>query len=734
VNEDEMNRRLAATLLAAALCLGACSPQGDGPTAPGGSVEATNPEGPSGPVATTLDGLAAQAIAALKTTKPDQARASQAQIDALGASLATAEKAADAAGAQKLRDQLRAVELSLVIATFGVGVADRVIPAVEHALAELRTKLDSLRAAGKDVAAARVLADSAAALLAKAKAQPARERGGALILATQAGALIEQARRAAGLPVGTPGTEPGPTPSPAPTPAPGGLWSSIEPPRAWDYVPTPVSQSACAGQGTTYEVGPGLPISRLSQVPWLALKPCDNVNVHWQANPYRELILLSNRGAANRYIRITGVPGPGGQLPVLDGAGATASSAIPWLNPVLEGLGMIVVSPPRQYTYGYKPGYIEISNLEIRGASDRNGYTNGAGQSVAWQGFASGIYIERAENVAIRNCHVHDNGNGIFQNSKFDEAAQSRYLLVEGNYVHDNGRNGDAHEHNAYTEGVGTVYQFNYFGQPAAGSYGDNVKERSAGITFRYNYIEGGVDLIALRDPQSNGSFERTQRDAWGALLVNSAYVYGNVLVMRERAEWKTGWGNTLVGFGDGDASYGDVRGGTLFFYHNTVVSYHDYNAYADNPLFAVINSLNAPVVQARNNVFLALAATPGTKPQPFAIFYHYGNAAFAGNWISPGYRNNDGRASGSVMTPGQPWNGAGMGTVIGNAQNSPGMVSPAGGDLHLAAGSPLIDAGAALDPEVAKTNNLPVREWVAQTQGRARKQDAKPDVGAFEF
>jgi hypothetical protein len=736
-----MKRRLAATFMAAALLLGGCSPSADGPTAPdeqapGGSVDASNPSAGSAQVAITLDGLAAQAIAKLAATRPDQARGAQAQIDGIKASLAAAEKAGDAAGAQKLRDQLKGVELSLVLSTFGTGIVDQVIPAVDHALAELKTKLDSLQAAGKNVTAARALADSAAGLLAKAKAQPAKEKGGALILATQAGALIEQARRAAGLPVGTPGTEPtpGPTPGPTPNPTPGGLWSTIETPRAWDYVPTPVGQSACAGQGTTYDVGPGLPLAKLSQVPWLALKPCDNVNIHWQPNPYREIVLLSNRGAANRYIRVTGVPGPGGQLPVLDGAGATASSSIPWLNPVLEGLGAIVVSPPKQYTYGYKPGYIEISNLEIRGASDKGSYTNGAGQTVAWQGFASGIYIERAENVAIRNCHIHDNGNGIFQNSKFDEAAQSRYLLVEGNYVHDNGRNGDAHEHNAYTEGVGTVYQFNYFGQPAAGSYGDNIKERSAGITFRYNYIEGGVDMLALRDPQSNASFERTQRDAWGGLLVNSAYVYGNVLVMRERQDWKTGWGNTLVGFGDGDASYGDVRGGTLYFYNNTVVSYHDYNPYADNPLFAVINSLNAPVVQARDNVFLALAATPGSKPQPFAIFYHYGSAAFAGNWISSGWRNNDGKASGSVMTPGQPWNGSGIGTVITNAQNNPGMVAPAAGDYHLAAGSPLIDAGAALDPEVVKTNNLPVREWVAQTQGRLRKQDAKLDVGAFEF
>jgi hypothetical protein len=281
---------------------------------------------------------------------------------------------------------------------------------------------------------------------------------------------------------------------------------------------------------------------------------------------------------------------------------------------------------------------------------------------------------------------------------------------------------------------VGTVYQFNYFGQPMAGSYGDNIKERSAGITFRYNYIEGGVDLIALRDPQSNANWERVQKDAWGGLLVNSAYVYGNVLVMKERSSWKTGWGNTLVGFGDGDASYGDVRGGTLYFFNNTVVSFHDFNQYADNPLFAVINSVPQPVVQARNNVFLALPATPGAKAQPFEIFYHYGNASFANNWISTGWKNNGGHASGGVMTPGQPWNGSGLGNVLTNAQNDPGFANALAGDYHLKAGSPLIDAGAALDPEVVKTGNQPVMEWVAQTQSKLRAKNGGLDIGAFEF
>lgn len=734
-----MKRLLSWAAVAALALSAACAEHGQTPLSPAGDApdgpEAAAAAGAAAQTGITLEALVPQALQKLATDKGQAiANSWKSQVDALTAKIQADLAAGNQAAAAADREQLRKIEVALVLTAFGPAIVPAVQDAVAKSLAELGARADSLAKAGKDVTQAKALLYQAAALLDKSKAQPVNEKFPALDYATQAGAVLQSARALlGGGETGGGGQNPPPAPPPPPPPS-GGLWSTIETPRPWDYVPTPVSQSACAGAGTNYDVGPGQAYATLASVPWLKLLPCDNVRIHWQSSPYREIVLLTNRGAANRYIRITGIPGPGGALPVLDGAGATADAAIPWLNPVLEGYGLIAVSPPKGATYGYKPGYIEISNLEIRGASNQNTFVNHAGQTTPWDGFASGIYIERAENVAIRNCHVHDNGNGIFQNSKFDEAAQSRYLLVEGNYVHDNGRVGDAHDHNAYTEGVGTVYQFNYFGQPAVGSYGDNIKERSAGITFRYNYVEGGVDLIALRDPQSNAPYERIQKDAWGSLLVNSAYVYGNVLVMKERASWKTGWGNTLVGFGDGDASYGDVRGGTLYFYGNTVVSFHDYNPYADNPLFAVINSLPQPVVQARNNVFLALTATAGAKAQPFEVFYHYGNAAFAANWISTGWKNNGGHASGQVMTPGQPWNGTGIGTVLTNAQNDPGLVNAAGGDYHLKAGSPLIDAGVALDPEVVKTGNVPVMEWVAQTQSRLRARNGALDLGAFEF
>src|SRR5690606_25754980 len=109
------------------------------------------------------------------------------------------------------------------------------------------------------------------------------------------------------------------------------------------------------------------------------------------------------------------------------------------------------------------------------------------------------------------------------------EAGQSRWLQISRNYFHGNGVSGDASMHNAYTEAIGTVYEYNYFGQPVNGTAGDNIKDRSAGIVVRYNYLEGGTYAISLRDPESNGAHEHAAVDSLGDKLTKHAFVYGNL-------------------------------------------------------------------------------------------------------------------------------------------------------------------------------------------------------------
>src|SRR5262249_22248274 len=86
----------------------------------------------------------------------------------------------------------------------------------------------------------------------------------------------------------------------------------------------PTTGAHTSAPGTAHEVGPGRPFPSLGAVPWESLGPGDSVRIHWRATPYREKVLLSNRGTATDPIVVCGVAdGPNGEPPVIDGRGAT---------------------------------------------------------------------------------------------------------------------------------------------------------------------------------------------------------------------------------------------------------------------------------------------------------------------------------------------------------------------------------------------------------------------------
>lgn len=714
---------LALLALGVASLLAGC---GDSPSEPAlRSPSAASADAAGTGLVITLSGLVSQSLAQITATQGAAAAAVwTGKIDVLKVAIRDAMTAGNTPLADGKRAELKAVNLACVLDGLGTAAVAAETQNVQTVTAGVKAALQIGGATAANVTKANAMLTSAVPLLAGvAPKAGAGDWAGALDLATQAGALVDAARALVG--VADPATVPVTT-----VPA-GTAQFPIEQPTPWAYQAASPSQSACAGAGATYDVGPGQPLVKLSAVPWASLQGCDNVRIHYSPTPYREIVQIGARGAANRWIRITGVPGPGGELPVLEGSGATAPANLSFSNPVFEGLGMILVLPTTAAPYGYKPGYLEISNLEVRGASMRTQFTTRAGQTVAWQKFASGIYIERAEHLAIRNCHLHDNGLGLFQNSKYGEAAQSRDLLVEGNYFHDNGNPGSAAEHNAYTEGVGTVYQFNRFGPVMPGSLGDNIKERSVGLTIRYNVIDGATHLVILEDPESNHDWEVQQVDAWGHKLIDAVYIYGNEMRMRNPAWGTLPWGITAVEVGDATSIAG--RSGKVYFYNNTVVSEQDGTGYGTPTTYLFALRRPGVQVQGRNNVFLARSATAGVKPRPFAVFYHYGEGDFAGNWMSAGWFPADPNphGPGSIMHFGSKWDGTGWGANLVSALANPGYANVAVGNFHLAAGSPLIGAGtAALDPEIAATGNLPTLEYAGQGQWKTRS--SMQDAGAY--
>lgn len=72
-------------------------------------------------------------------------------------------------------------------------------------------------------------------------------------------------------------------------------------------------------QGATYEVGPNKPLTDIGQVPWESLQAGDTVLIHWRSNPYKEKWVICRQGTQAVPITVRGVPGPAGELPVIDG-------------------------------------------------------------------------------------------------------------------------------------------------------------------------------------------------------------------------------------------------------------------------------------------------------------------------------------------------------------------------------------------------------------------------------
>ena len=445
--------------------------------------------------------------------------------------------------------------------------------------------------------------------------------------------------------------------------------------------------------GTDHNVGPGQTYATIGAVPWTTLQPGDTVRIHWRTEPYAEKWVIGRSGTALQPITVRGVPGPGGELPVIDGRNALTA---PGLNFWSENRGVIKIGGSNVPASTFA-NFIVIENLEIRSGHPSYSFTNDSGGNETYSTSASSIFVERGENITVRNCRIHDSANGFFVASGDDGV--SRNILVEGNYIFGNGVVGSIFQHNNYTAAVNITFQYNRFGPPRAGAPGVNLKDRSAGLVVRYNWIEGGnrnLDLVDGEDSQiirSDPEYRKT-------------FVYGNILIKQD------GGNNQAVHYGGDSGTTADYRKGKLYFYNNTL-----YSSRAGTTVVMRL-STNDEQCDARNNILFNTAA--GTS---LAMLAESGTLTLVNNWAKTGWRNShEGAFNGSV--------GGGSTMVTGTA---PGFVDAANQDLRLLSTSPGINAGSSLHADVLPTHNV-TRQYVRHQTAQARLSGGPLDLGAFEF
>jgi PKD repeat protein len=446
-------------------------------------------------------------------------------------------------------------------------------------------------------------------------------------------------------------------------------------------------------QGAIYEVGPGKPYASIGAAPLSSLQPGDTVLIYYRSTPYKEKFVICRQGTAAAPITISGVPGPAGELPVIEGIGAVTA---PGQNYWSENRGIVKIGGAN-IPADTMPRFIVIENLEIRGARSTHTFTDDGGATVAYAANASTIYIEKCEDCTIRNNILHDAGNIFFVASS--NAAASRNIVVEKNRIYDGGNVGSIYEHNIYTAAIGIRFEGNWLGPLLAGAGGNNLKDRSAGTVIRYNWIESGNRQLDLVDGEDSSLI---RSDA----AYRSTHVYGNILIEPDGA------GNRqILHYGGDSGTTANYRKGTLYFYNNTIVSKRTDRT----TLFRA--STNEETVDARNNIFYATAAgTTVSLADDSGVFF------LSRNWIKPGWVNSFGTFSGTVNNDGT--------MVTGSA---PGFVDELGQDYHLAAGSACIDTGGNLNGAVLPANNVTL-QYVKHQSTEARPVSGAFDIGAYEY
>jgi len=411
-----------------------------------------------------------------------------------------------------------------------------------------------------------------------------------------------------------------------------------------------------AAPGAEYAVGPGRQFSALAEVPWEKLAPGDVVAIHGRAEPYREKFVLCVRGTAERPITVRGVAGPDGARPVLDGRDATTPQTLDYWGGERSVIKIGGANKPADTM----PAHLVIENLEVRSARPPFTFTGRKGVQ-PYAPTASAIFIEKGERITIRNCALHDSANGLFASKA------SRDLLIDGCQIFANGLEKDIYVHNSYTEALGIVFQNNRFGPLRARCPGNNLKDRSAGLVVRDNWIEGGNRALDLVD--AAGSPELRDAPAYRA-----TWVYGNVLIKLDDAP-----NNQVVHYGGDSGKPEWYRKGTLHFFHNTVVSRRTKRT----TLFGL--STDDERVEARNNIIWNRAG--GAQ---LAICDGPGRIALGTNWLPRGWVKAHGFTGGDIT-------GADT-TLTGDA---PGFTDEPHDDFRPAPGSPARGTATALPREI---------------------------------
>lgn len=432
-----------------------------------------------------------------------------------------------------------------------------------------------------------------------------------------------------------------------------------------------------------YRVGPGQEYEEIEEVPWEALRADTLVTIDWRPEPYRAKWVINTVATSEEPLVILGLADDG-RRPEISGTNARTRLELSYWN---EPRSIIKVGGSNLPSDDLVPAHITIQGLDISGA--RGNFFNDAGEQESYADNAAAIHVEVGEHVDIVDCELHDAGNGLFSGH------QTAQLRIVGNHIHGNGNPGSIYEHNSYTESKGILFEGNHYGPLCDDCRGNNLKDRSAGTVVRYNWIEGG-----------NRQLDLVESD-YDELIDDPAYrqthVYGNALMEPDGA------GNSqILHYGGDGGDTAKYRKGTLFFYHNTIVSLREGNT--------TLHRLSSNDESAELYANLLYVSSSGSS---LALSAGSGTMKIQDNCLPSGWEASHGDLDGSIDD-------------LGNVETAdPGLADAAGGDLTPREDSDCLNANV-LPMDLASTHPVE-EEFTAPTGSTSRPVQGDIDRGAFE-
>ena len=493
-------------------------------------------------------------------------------------------------------------------------------------------------------------------------------------------------------------------------------------------------------QARTINIGPAYSIKEVYDFAFQDLVAGDTVRIHHRNRPYRGVIRISGRGTKANRIKIIGVPGPDGQLPILDGDGASTHPGDRYDTgngqSDLVGSGIVTLTRGPGVARGALVEWVVIENLEIRNARSEPTayrYFDYDGVERPWGNASAGIYMLGARQIIIRRCKIHDCANGVFFKTN-DVNDRVERVLFDRNYIYNNAQDptvdptgdGANESHNVYGEGQYITYRGNRFGPTFRRRPGAALKSRSAGLVIENNWFEGSV-----RPSEENGNRLLDivhAQDSYDYVINNHLNAYRNTQVLGNLIISGPGESVTAVHYGgDDDGAIPTYRRGNLWFQNNTVVktgSRERNPTYFQDYHFVLFDiETDRETVNATNNVFHSVKASgQGIQNEPIlALTYTPGRLKLGPNWIRQGYetvRNN---------VPPNVSKGNADNLIVGT---NPRFNSLSNRNYVPAANSPLIDVGVTPGTRYRKLR----KQYVPHQKLKNRTvKGAARDLGAFE-